>query len=307
LGPPPYIRNPTIRWPGPKDPKRTQFPGREWFGRCPLRGSHTSAGRGEKVPNIVQHWGEKKHGRLHLSHQIKYVKSSKHSNALDESSYLVINGDSAESGHSVMKLATFQERFGIQAVIFSTWLKWFESDVTAQNHETYWNSYEWPKSRYRYNPGIHETATGREDIRNSEPPWMDRYWWSMLILIYLNYGTSKLIKGISLQKYEQKKEHVRLRMIEGNQSIKQYIKHRFWKRCHFEVVDFPSAGGWRWCSSQGDQQLMSMLAWPWGDSFLYQNMVINAYIYIYDYNYNIYIYIMGEMYEDVLDLNDDIW
>ena len=53
-----------------------------------------------------------------MSHQIKYVKSSKHSNALDESSYLVINGDSAESGHSVMKLATFQERFGIQAVIF---------------------------------------------------------------------------------------------------------------------------------------------------------------------------------------------
>ena len=124
---------------------------------------------------------------------------------------------------------------------------------------------------------------------------MDRYWRSMVILIYLNYGTSKLIKGISLQKYEQKKEHVRLRMIEGNQSIKQYIKHRFWKRCHFEVVDFPSAGGWRWCSSQGDQQLMSVLAWPWGDSFLYQNMVINAYIYMIIIIIYIYIYYGGNV------------
>ena len=50
--------------------------------------------------------------------------------------------------------------------------------------------------------------------------------------------------------------------------------------------------------------MMSVLAWPWGDSFLYQNMVINAYIYMIIII--IYIYIMGEMYEDVLDLNDDI-
>ena len=55
---------------------------------------------------------------------------------------------------------------------------------------------------------------------------------------------------------------------------------------------------------------MSVLAWPWGDSFLYQNMVINAYIYVYIYMIIIIIYIriyiLGEMYEDVLDLNDNI-